>query len=155
MSNKDIVLAYRSNWNEKDLPPDRIDWKSLTHIAHSFAVAGNGGLRFPEAGASRALVETAHRHGVKVLLAVGGADSNNALSALCATEAGTRKLVGDVAAQVRKIGYDGVDIDWEHPGNATDTDRLSRFAAVLRGALPRPKLVTMAVPSVRSEEHTS
>ncbi|MBC8139198.1 MAG: glycoside hydrolase family 18 protein [Fibrella sp.] len=145
---KPIVLAYRSDWNENDLPPDRINYKPLTHIAHSFAVAESVGLRFPAFGPSRALVETAHRSGVKVLLAVGGADSNKALSALCATGADTRKLVSEIAAHVKKVGYDGADIDWEHPENPTDTNRLSRFTAVLRGALPRPKLVTMAVPSV-------
>ncbi|MBC7805420.1 MAG: glycoside hydrolase family 18 protein [Akkermansiaceae bacterium] len=145
---KPIVLAYRSSWNENDLPPDRVNWSLLTHIAHSFALAESGGIRFPPIDASRALVETAHRNGVKVLLAVGGADSNKALSALCATEVGTQKLVAEIAAQVKKVGYDGADIDWEHPASVTDTNRLSRFAAALRGALPRPMLVTIAVPSV-------
>jgi hypothetical protein len=145
---KPVVLAYRADWSEAALPTERIDYKSLTHIAHSFAIAGSGGLRFPATESSRKLVDMAHRNGVKVLLAVGGADSNKALSALCETGSGTRKLAAEIAARVRTIGYDGADIDWEHPENATDTARLSRFTAALRGTLPRPKMVTIAVPSV-------
>lgn len=145
---KPVVLAYRADWSEAALPTERIDYRSLTHIAHSFAVAESGGLRFPATASSRKLVDTAHRSGVKVLLAVGGADSNKALAALCETESGTRKLASEIAAQVKTVGYDGADIDWEHPENPTETARLSRFTAALRGALPRPKMVTIAVPSV-------
>lgn len=146
--NKAVVLAYRSDWTASELPAERINYKSLTHIAHSFAIAEGGRIRFPETEATRSLIATAHRNGVKVLLAIGGADSNKELSGMCATDTGMQKLVGEIAAHIKTFSYDGADIDWEHPDNATDTARLSRFTAALRKALPHPKLVTMAVPSV-------
>lgn len=145
--NKPIVLAYRSSWNEADLPPAKVNYAPLTHIAHSFAVANKTGLQFPEAKASRTLIETAHKSGVKVTLAVGGAGSNAALSALCATPAKTVTLAKTVAKHINVLGYDGADVDWEHPENATETNRLSAFVGALRAELPRPKLLTMAIPS--------
>ncbi len=145
---KPIVLAYRSDWNEAELPPERVNYKPLTHIAHSFAVVGATGIKSPATDSARKLVETAHRNGVKVLLAVGGAESNAALSTLCATKAGARTLAQSVAARVLSIGYDGADIDWESPENHTEGNRLSHFVAEMRLALPRPKLVTMAVTAV-------
>ncbi|MBC8143099.1 MAG: glycoside hydrolase family 18 protein [Armatimonadetes bacterium] len=144
---KPIVLAYRTAWNEADLPPAKVNYKTITHIAHSFAVADKMGLRFPEAKGTQTLIETAHKNGVQVTLAIGGAESNAALSALCATPAQTVALAKAVAKHVNALGYDGADVDWEHPENAADTKRLSAFVAALRAELPRPKLLTMAVPS--------
>ena len=52
-----------------------------------------------------------------------------------------------VAAQIKAIGYDGADVDWEHPETVADTRRLSGFVAALRQEMPRPLLLTMAVPA--------
>lgn len=145
--NQKVVLAYRSSWNVADLPPGRVAYKPLTHIAHSFAVAETPMLVFPDDKQSRDLVQTAHKNGVKVTLAVGGADSNAMLNTLCGTEKMTVALAKTVAAHVKRIGYDGVDVDWEHPGNAAEMNRLSSFVAALRRELRRPLLLTMAVPS--------
>ena len=145
---KSVVLAYRSDWNAKELPAERIDYKPLTHIANAFALADKGGIRFPAVDSSRALIETAHRNDVKVLLAVGGAESNKELSAICATPVGTRQLAEQIASHVQTMGYDGVDIDWEMPESVPDTNRLSGFTAALRKVLPRTKMLTMAVTPV-------
>ena len=144
---KPIVLAYRAVWNPTELPPAKIDYAPLTHIAHAFVTVERGAIRFPDETASRALIHTAHKHGVKVTLAIGGAASNRELSALCASEAATKTLAARIASHVTTLGYDGADIDWEHPETVADTARLSRFTRLLRQALPRPRLVTMATPS--------
>ena len=144
---KPIVLAYRASWQDTAGSAARIAYRPLTHIAHSFAVAEKNVLTFPGDATSRDLVQTAHKNGVKVTIAIGGAESNKNLSALCATDVGTKALAKSVAAQIKAIGYDGADVDWEHPENADDTNRLSRFVAALRAELPRPLLLTMAAPS--------
>ena len=145
--NKPIILAYLADWKAAELPAAKVDYAKMTHIAHSFAVATNEGVTFPDVKASRELITTAHKKGVKVTLAIGGAESNRALSTLCQTVDGAKKLAASVAAHVQTIGYDGVDVDWEHPENRADAGRLSLFVAELRRVVPRPKLLTMAVPA--------
>lgn len=145
---KSICLAYRSDWNADALPPERIDFRPLTHIAHSFITVKGNTVMPPDERHARALVGAAHKKGVKVTLAIGGAESNASLTAACATETGAAKLADAIVAFVRKIGYDGVDIDWEMPENTTDGNRLTLLVRLLRKRLPAPYLVTMAVPAL-------
>ena len=144
---KPVTLAYRSDWNWSDLPPGRVRWRELTHIAHAFAEPKRTGFTFPEEDHGRGLVAAARANGVAALLAVGGEGSNRALSALCASDAGAQKAADQIVAFADRQGYSGVDVDWEHPESAADSQRLTRFVALLRERLPHPRLVTLAAPT--------
>ena len=74
-----------------------------------------------------------------------------------ATAQSRSTLAGNVAALYREFGLDGVDIDWEYPGQAgnagngvdpQDTARFLLFLQVLRRALPAGAVLTAAAQTV-------
>ena len=92
------------------------------------------------------LVRRAQTAGVKVILSLGGADSNRRLSERTATDSDLRRLADRLAQAVTQNQYDGIDVDWEAPENATDQARMNGLVKALRERLPK-SLITMAVPS--------
>lgn len=151
LQSKPIVLGYYPSW-VRTAPPEKIDYSLFTHIVHAFAtVREDKTLRLPEADAARDLCRRAHAQNVKVLLALGGADSNDTLTAATADEAGAEKLTQALVEAVAQVGYDGIDVDWEFPENDTDQRRMEDLVRRLRAALKKRKpdsLLTMAVPAL-------
>jgi chitinase len=141
-----IVLGYYASWNTA-VTPDKLDFRLFTHITHAFAsVDAKGNLKTPEERASRDLVSRAHTAKTKVILALGGADSNTTLTAVAATPDGVKQLVDAMARVAETIGYDGIDVDWEAPENATDGARMNAVVKALRQRMPKA-ILTMAVPA--------
>lgn len=134
---------------------DNIQWDCLTHIVYAFAFPnGQGGLQpLDDVALVQKLISEGHRNGVKVLLGVGGwayygtvmeynFDANTATPEL------TDTFTDAILDLVDLYGFDGVDIDWEHPRAGTDSWR--RYEAMmiqLREKLGSGKLLTSAVLS--------
>jgi|ERR1051326_1403278 chitinase len=150
------VTAYYKGWsqgwyNNGVLPAEQIDYSAITHIIH-FALWPNGdgtldtnanGIRESN---SAALVTSAHRAGIKVLISVGGGGSNvffrNATSPTYLLT-----FVSNLIAFINQRGYDGIDIDWETL-DITDSLQYVVFIQTLRQQLdasPRGGLLTAAV----------
>jgi chitinase len=150
------VSAYYAGWMQGcgasgRLSPDQIDYSAVTQIFHFAVVPG------PDASIdyktkcispenSSALVKAAHAAGKKVLISLGGWQSESLL--LNATNDVHRqdfikKLVDFMVSR----GYDGIDIDWE-PLSPASTDQYSTFITELRNTLdkisPRPILTAAA-----------
>lgn len=137
---KPLVLGYFPDWTP--LKPDRLNMAQFTHIAHAFAGAKLGGvLGFPPDGQSQKLIDSAHAKGVKVILSLGGADSNGSLKIQ-----DTNMLADGLVAHIKQFQYDGVDVDWEAPENDDDAAKMSALVQALRQRLPKT-LITMAVPA--------
>ncbi len=112
-------------WTPRGAPaiaPEAIQWSSLTHVVHAWAlVRPDGSLDLAtqqiETMGPR-LIAAAHARGVRVLLGIGQpywqGETNNLLQAV--TDRRTT-LVNNILAVVDAHGFDGVDIDWE-PFNA-------------------------------------
>lgn len=135
-----VVLGYYPDWTT--LAPDRIDYSLFTHLCHAFArFDADAALVFPNDQQSADLIRQAHARKVKVLLSVGGADSN---AAFC------RQPVDDLAEvlseRVRALQYDGIDVDWEAPASQADGARITALMSALRKRAPTA-LLTMAVPA--------
>lgn len=64
------------------------------------------------------LVDLAHQHGVKTLLSVGGWEDSNNFSAVAANSLTRAQFAHSCINQIKKYGFDGIDIDWEYPGYA-------------------------------------
>ncbi len=147
MAKSPFVLGYYTDWNT-DFPPARIDYALFTHITHSFAtVGGDGALTLPALNKSRDLCGRARAKNVKALLAVGGADSGRGLASATSTPARTARFADALVAAVRAAGYDGLDVDWETPGNADEQARMNALVRTLRERLPQGATITMAVPA--------
>ena len=145
------VTGYYPAYEQAYLPPSAIDFSALTHLIH-FSVFPNseGTLNSSDNGLTPAysadVISRAHAAGVKVLICVGGANSETDFQAATST-ATLPVFVNNITNFLATYGYDGVDIDWE-PFPSTDDQQYSNLVTALRFALnqfPQPKLLSAAV----------
>lgn len=131
-----VVGAYVPGWEDISLL-DKIQPGSLTHVLYAFLrLCGPGQLAKDEkVCANRAAFaltdgETERRFDagfvklkkrlpdLQVLASVGGWGGSDGFFHLAADAAKRKAFAADVARFLREHpGFDGVDIDWEHPGN--------------------------------------
>jgi len=126
---------------------NEIDFSLLTHINYAFLIPrSNGTIRpFSAPNHLRKVVTQAKRHGVKVLIALGGWGWDREFEALAADPAIRANLARRVAAFCDTYQLDGVDIDWEYPNAGVSAAHFTALVLALRAALPTGALVTAAV----------
>lgn len=173
------IIGYYPSWKVREVPgsmlPDRIPFQSLTIINYAFfyplpdgTVTGRDArgdslvLLGARADGSTAapLTAIAHRHGVRVMLSIGGwADSEN-FPAVASRQSTRTRFAASCSDLVRRFDFDGIDIDWEFPGfvehRGTTADR-ANFTLLLRelrdsldalaGTSRRHVLLTAALPA--------
>jgi hypothetical protein len=110
-------LGYYPGWQQAANPPASINWASVTHIVHFTLFPNNDGTLDTaychiNDGFCKALVPEAHKHGVKCLICLGGAEVGTRFAS-GASNANRGKLISNMIAFMTKYGYDGIDIDWE------------------------------------------
>jgi hypothetical protein len=71
------------------------------------------------------------------MLTVGGWSGSSTFTTLVASDDSISAFVDTLSTAVTTYGFDGIDIDWEYPGAAGDTDDVSLFVLfVLHLAFP-------------------
>lgn len=131
-----ILLAYLPAWVEST--PDQVPLNKLTHICHAFIKADAQGHLVPErAMPNRPLIDAAHEHGVKVLISVGGSESDAFLAPVSADPAKLDLFVNELIDYVKTHDYDGIDLDWEFPNSEASARGLIRMIALLRQAIDK------------------
>lgn len=120
------VVGYFPSW--KPLEAERIRYDVLTHVIYAFAIPTvEGGLRpLENADTAKRIIQDVHANGAKVLLAVGGwsyQDVPLEATFMSATKnfKTIKKFGNAIIRMCEKYGFDGIDMDWEHPrmdGNA-------------------------------------
>ncbi len=141
------LVAYYVDW-DVNYRADKIPYDKLTHINHAFIWPNaDGSLGYGPSYLEPQLITSAHNKGVKVLPSI----ATGAFSSVVA-DAGLRStLINNIESFIRTNGYDGIDIDWEGPQNATDRENLNLFIQGLRqkfntSPAPAPSwFITMAV----------
>ncbi|MBS0262959.1 MAG: hypothetical protein JSS02_13525 [Planctomycetes bacterium] len=78
------------------------------------------------------LREFKKRQQVRLILCVGGWERSAQFSTVSATPELRRKFAQAALQICRDQGLDGVDLDWEHPRNATEQDQYGLLLAELR-----------------------
>lgn len=144
------ILAYYPDW--QSYKQDKIPYSKLTHICHAFTEPNTSGvLNGPTIETN--LITNAHANGVKVLISVGGAAvPASTFSTLMNNTTARNNLVNNLYNFCATYNYDGVDMDWEYPGNTTDEGNYNTFMAALRNRFntspsPAPTwLITSAIP---------
>lgn len=148
------VVGYYPSWK-----PDKlscVDFSIVTHVCYAFAIPRpDGSLKdLDNPDTAKTLIHSAHESGAKVLLSVGGWSYNDTplegvFMEATATEDGIGRLAGNILAMCEEYGFDGVDMDWEHP--RTDGASARQYEALMLTLADslhsRGKLLTAAVLS--------
>jgi chitinase len=142
------VSAYYAGWLQgSQLNPEEIDYSRLTHIIHfalvvnangTFAGDGNG---ITPANAASA-VRAAHAAGKKILISVGGSNTDGAFAG--ATSGSKRDgFVASLVAFMMNYGYDGIDVDWEPLGTTSHyVDFIRELREKMSSVKPGSPLIT-------------
>jgi chitinase len=136
------IIGYEPSW----VAARPIPYNKLTHLNYAFLEANaNGslktsGMNLPK---MQTIISDAHKAGVKVLISVGGAANTDLSAAATNVRA---MLIADIEGFANQYGFDGIDIDWEGPANATEgAAYLALMQKLYMDLHPAGKLVTTAV----------
>jgi chitinase len=143
--------AYYPGWEQSYMPASSIDFTALSHIIHFSVVPNADGTLNSSPNSvtvanSADITSQAHAAGTKVLICVGGADSEVAFQA-ATSAANLPTFINNITNFMATRGYDGVDFDWE-PFPSSDAQQYTNMVTGLRTALngfAQPKLLTAAV----------
>ena len=139
---KRIVADYTSGSKFLNPPYDvaQIPFHKLTHIIHA-GVPWNsdGSLSIENGFVEPDLIRKAHEHGVKVMLLSGGD-----FGAIEASPQVFDTVLANLKQFVTENDYDGIDIDWEFPSNATDRAFFVTLMRRLRETFPSPRYTLSA-----------
>jgi chitinase len=117
------VIGYFPSWNGAD--PATIPWDKITHVNYAFInPTAAGGLTDANAEILGGLITHAHKHGVKVCLAVGGWNEGGTTDweSMAARPKSRQRFIKNLVDLCDAYHLDGIDIDWEYPKAASAND---------------------------------
>lgn len=146
------IVGYFPDWSAQKA--SKIQYGKLTHINYAFAIPKKDGtLRpFENPQTAKQIIKKGHQSKVKVLIAVGGWSYNDnplepVFMSATSSEAKCKKFAANILKIVDQYGFDGVDMDWEHP--RVDGKSKSQYQKLMKylrqGLTKRKKLLTSAV----------
>jgi chitinase len=148
-SDEKIIAAYYPYYNKVFYSHNDIDFKSITHLCHSFIKPDSSGnlivddnFLYPE------LNEAAHNNGVQVLVSIGGWGNHDGFSPMASDSISRQNFIKNLTEFCLKNNYDGADIDWEYP-RKVDKHNFIILLKELKDAfdLAGIKYLTAAIPS--------
>lgn len=147
------VVGYYPSWEPEKL--DRIQYDVVTHINYAFLIPTSDGAVLPleNPETAKEIIKQAHAKNVKVLIAVGGwSYKDTPLEATFVSATNTDAKIEKFATEIMKVvndfGFDGVDMDWEHPRtDGVSKTQYQKLMLNLRGKLIGGKLLSSAVLS--------
>ena len=147
------VSAYYAGWMQNYLAASNVDFSALTHVIHFSLVPNSDGtlnstINVVTPPNVSDLVPKVHAAGKKVLISVGGANSQAGFEG-ATSGAHLSGFISNIVNFMATNAYDGVDVDWE-PLTAADAVQFTNLVYRLRAALdsfPQHHLLTAAVAS--------
>lgn len=178
LNDKKVVEGYLqlSKWYSYSW--DDIDYSNVTHIDYGFlrpTSPSDPTLTYGDAAYEQAayslypgltdktflgygdkVIAKAHEANVKVLIAIAGANGQNAqdLASIFASENLRKKFISNIVKLCEERFYDGVALDYEYPDSHSDGLGITNFAQELRVAFVQSSIlskkemfITMACPA--------
>lgn len=153
------MMGYFPDWTA--FQPEQVDFARFDWVDFAFAVpASPTSLTWDDPihapGLLLRLVAAAHVAGKRAKLSVGGWSGSKHFSAILAADATRAEFVAAVARVYAAYGVDGVEFDWEYPGEAGNSGNGVRpgdsadflaFLQLLRASLPAGAVITAATQS--------
>jgi chitinase len=122
-ANKDLkIIAYVAGY--EDFDPTKIDAAKLTHINYAFANIVDGNAQF-ELASDKAKITSLmalkkQNPRLKILYSIGGWVWSDQFSNIAAYENSRVKFAKSAVQLMKSYGFDGIDIDWEFPGQRAE-----------------------------------
>jgi len=156
--------VYYPNWRiYKQEPPSSLNFGAISHVFYAFAwVKPDGTVFLSDEWAdtqlevdgsqgclrSFAALKQQHSH-LKLVLSIGGGGQASQNFATVASNPSTRTRFADSARTlVNQYGFDGIDIDWEHPSDPEQGVNYVHLLSTIRSYLPSSQyIVTSALPA--------
>lgn len=151
------MAGYWPDWAASALPASSIDFRKFDIVNYAFALpTAEFGLTIPtdpSGGLLRGFVKACHAGNTKAVLSLGGWGGSTYFSPAVRTPASRATFIANIVSTYKQYGLDGIDLDWEYPGqagagnqlDASDTANFQTFLQELRAALPEGALITAAV----------
>ncbi|KDQ20734.1 glycoside hydrolase family 18 protein [Botryobasidium botryosum FD-172 SS1] len=152
------MAAYYPDWAGSRLPPESVDFDRFHWVDFAFIEpAKDLSLNFTQDTSPdllRRLVAAAHAKGRKVKASIGGASGSRYFSRAVSTDDYRQTFATNLATLYAEYQLDGLDLDWEYPGVATqpgngatsdDSANYLLFLQLLRSTLPSGAVITAAV----------
>ncbi|CDO77188.1 Glycoside Hydrolase Family 18 protein [Trametes cinnabarina] len=153
-----IYAAYYPDWSSDQIPPNSLDFSKFDILLFAFATPNSSSSISFDSGSTstlKTLVTSAHNsgHGTKVVLSIGGWGGSYWFSQTMSSAANRSTFVNACVSAVNTYNLDGIDIDWEYPGESgagnphstSDSANLLSFFKSLRSALGSSKIISAAV----------
>ncbi|KAK0453443.1 glycoside hydrolase superfamily [Armillaria borealis] len=151
-----FAMAYFPDW--AGVTAEQLDFKVFDWIDFAFAIPSpSGTVGFQDESSETKLlaelVKAAHSANTKVKLSVGGWTGSKDFSKIVSSEQGRSSLAKSMLSLYKKYELDGIDIDWEYPGQAGDSSAFQKddsanfltFLQLLRKTLPSDAKISAAV----------
>ncbi len=147
-----IIVGYDYGSNSDSFLPDP---KYLTHINFAFGKIKSDHQTLEikkETRLQKIMALKKTNPALKVMLSIGGWGADY-FSGMAASETNRKAFCNNCLAAVNKYGLDGIDLDWEYPGETTsenieasssDKANFTLLVKDLREVLGKDKLITMA-----------
>ncbi|KAF7355625.1 Chitinase [Mycena sanguinolenta] len=161
-----IATAWYAGWHAPgqavpSLALSQVSWEKYTHLTYSFAETTADVREVSLSGSDPELlpsfVATAHAHGVKAKVSVGGWTGSLFWSSNVATAQNRTLFVKTLVDFATKYDLDGLDFDWEYPNvqgigcNTIDVNDTANFLAFIQELRADPvgsKLILSAATSL-------
>ena len=133
--------------------PEIIPYDQLTHINYAFLIPNADGTIIPPTNIWKLekITASAHEHGVKVLISVGGWGWDAEFETLAANSDVRAQFAENLVRFVEEHKLDGIDMDWEYPDPGPSSEHFLALMRLLRTQLPEGKLLTAAVVAYGDE----
>lgn len=116
------IIGYVAGY--EDFDPALVDATKLTHINYAFANINDGQVQFEldidSINISKLIALKITNPNLKVLYSVGGWVWSDKFSHIAAFEQSRKKFAKSCVQLMKKHGFDGVDLDWEYPGQRAE-----------------------------------
>lgn len=147
---KHWVTGYFPGWDLGDgtnsnPPLSAVDFSAMTVVAYFGCGPTSDGVVDTSSGSvsykgASALVKTAHAAGTKVIITVGGWNTQSRFEG-ATSSSNLEKFVKSIIGIMKEYRCDGVDLDWE-PLSPSDYNQFTALTKDLRRDLPPPYLLT-------------